>query len=279
MNIPPFWEKATGGAKKPDGTVLELTSWGWSHAGSSDAREKARSRLSRMIERVAHGEALPSKYPYGVGALREEIVTQLTVHDGASALVTRNGYGSLVLNSPDMMFIDVDLPQPPPFQWVRRMLGGATAESVAAEKLEAVKTELARSSVTFRIYRTAGGFRVLANSRTFTPDSDEVARWMQSLGADPTFVQLCRTQRSFRARLTPKPWRCGFHVPPNKYPRDANEQEKFGRWLEEYEHTSSKYATCAFLEQVGRGQTPPRLVAQLRHHDDVTKAHEPLRLA
>ena len=60
--------------------------------------EKALGGLRRRERRVAYagGEGLP---------IREEIVQEW---EGADVVVTRNGYGSLCLNTPRAMFVDVD---------------------------------------------------------------------------------------------------------------------------------------------------------------------------
>jgi len=47
-------------------------------------------------------------------------------------------------------------------------------------------------------------------SRPIAP-ADQV---FDTLGADPPYRRLCRTQKCFLARLTPKPWRCGVAKPP-----------------------------------------------------------------
>lgn len=46
--------------------------------------------------------------------------------------------------------------------------------------------------------------------RTFDPLDAAVSKCFQALGADPTYVRMCRNQRCFRARVSPKPWRIGI---------------------------------------------------------------------
>src|SRR5712692_10909752 len=80
----------------------------------------------------------------------------------SSAVVTRNGYGSLVLNADRAMFVDVDLPRASFASRFGAWLGVARHRP-EAETLARLKTVLASvSGSSFRIYRTAAGFRVLA---------------------------------------------------------------------------------------------------------------------
>jgi hypothetical protein len=102
----------------------------------------------------------------------------------------------------------------------------------------------------------------------------------EQIGADPAFVQLCRAQRSFRARLTPKPWRCGLRAPSSEYPRqDADARREFEAWLAAYERACAERATCAFLEAVGPGRVLADHARVLRVHDTETRAESGLPLA
>jgi hypothetical protein len=280
MNIPKFWERAVGDAQAPDGSPVELIAWGWSHEGRDEARGRAADRLRKMIARVRSGERL-TRYPYATGALREEIVEEVVDSGGETlGLITRNAYGALVLNVRDVMFIDVDLPAPPSGQFLRRLFGGESSAAAANRILERVKTALRNTSdATFRIYRTAAGFRLLASSRSFDPLSSEAEKVMAAVGADPSYVQLCRAQKSFRARLTPKPWRCACPDPPGKHPRDEESQQRFLRWLTQYETKCAQKRVCEYVDQVGGAPVAERVGPLVRLHDEMTRVHAALPLA
>jgi hypothetical protein len=114
MNIPRYWARATGETERPDGSPYKLTAWGWSAESDAAARRAAEDRLSRMLARVESGEPLPNRYPYGVRALREEIVGHIArgaaaggMGDGpdlegaaAPAIITRNCHGCSVILCP-----------------------------------------------------------------------------------------------------------------------------------------------------------------------------------
>jgi len=136
------------------------------------------------------------------------------------------------------------------------------------------------SGGSFRIYRTAAGFRVLATDRAYDPRSAETQALMTSIGTDPAFLTLCRIQESFRARLTPKPWRCGQANPPGRHPREAPaEQADFSSWLESYDRACQPMATCRFVESVGPGWVGEEIQPILDLHDAATRANAALPLA
>ena len=280
MNIPRYWTKATGETTGPDGSALKLTAWGWSSTDIADALKNAEDRLSRIMARAESGDAHPDKYPYGVRALREEIIEHIPRGDdaAAAAIVTRNAYGSLVLNTPDVMFVDVDVPQPT----VKSLLGGlfSRKSSNADEGWQKIASALeSATSSSFRIYATAGGYRLIATERTFSPGSSEAERIMEAVGADQSYVQLCRAQKSFRARLTPKPWRADLGAPPNQFPRDPREQAAFDQWLTKYDQKCAEKAVCKFLGESGGSRVAASVGAVLRYHDEHTRVKEDLPLA
>lgn len=279
MIIPPYWASAQRVVRDQDDTELDLRAWGWSLTGQAEAERRAAERLERMIERVRRGEPLPLRYPYGAAALREEIIREIRdAEGGVAGVITRNTYGALVVNAPGTLFIDVDMPEPTFKQRLRQVFGGKDAH--ADETFQSISDSLRKSSsATFRIYRTAAGFRVIGTERTYEPGSSETERLMSSVAADPAYVQLCRAQKTFRARLSPKPWRIGCHAPPGSHPRDAQTNAIFARWLGEYDERSAGKAVCRYLGHVGTGRVADGMKPILDLHDASTRAHQELPLA
>src|SRR5262249_22274267 len=162
------------------------------------------------------------------------------------AAITRNSYGALVLNADEMMFVDID----------RRDLlrPGHTMDPV----LEEIGGVVERHGLSARVYRTAAGHRAIITSRKFQAGSAEAEALLQEFGADPMYVRLCRLQASFRARLTPKPWRCNFYAPPVEFPFETPQaEEAFRRWDQEYNRQAAGFATCQFVAVFGhRGDDP-----------------------
>lgn len=279
MNIPKIWVKAEREVRGKGGP-MQLAAWGWSANDRSEAQRLANEKLDRMVRRVEQTQELSRDYAYGTRPMREEIIQELHTGGGELAgVVTRNSYGSLVLNTSQVMFVDIDLPAEGFAQRLGRLFGRKA--SVETEVLERVKAGLREiSAAVYRVYRTAAGFRLMATDRLFQPGSSESENIMKAVAADAAFVKLCRIQESFRARLTPKPWRCGLSLPPGRHPREDHfDREKFAAWLAEYEQNAANKSTCRLVEEVGSGWVHEQVEPILKLHDETTKVSASLALA
>ena len=276
MQIPRHWARANGATEDPSGKRYALSIWGWSASSKAEAAQVAERRLVEARARIANGAPLHEAYFYGKAPLREEIVR--AVGGDGSAVVTRNRYGALVLNAARVPFIDVDVPEASG-GGLRALFG--TRPDPAAAVLERVREACARTrGASFRIYRTAAGFRVLATDLSLDPQSARAEELLSGFGADPFFTKLCKLQASFRARLTPKPWRCGCLSPSTSYPReDAAAQSKHEAWLSEYESATVSKATCSLVETIGFGRTSEEARPIVEEHDRVCRVEEKLPLA
>jgi hypothetical protein len=281
MHIPRAWAKATGECQTQDHRNLLVSAWGWGR-DQAMAKREASSRLERLIERIRRGDPFPDAYAYGSRPIREEILQTFNgeIEDQPKAVLTRNRYGALVLNTARLLFLDVDLSPKSFLQRLRRLFLSSrySEDEPALAKLRGALNQLGWA--TFRIYRTAGGFRAIAIDREFDPVGPDAQEVMMATGTDPAFMRLCVAQKSFRARLTPKPWRCKCPLPPGEHPRiDDALRQRFATWVGEYELVSRKYATCRYIETIGSGSlkgTTEKLVAL---HDRITRCGESLPLA
>lgn len=283
MKIPKFWIRREGDVPHPDGRQLHLFAWGWSETSASDAEARAAERFRSLEQRVSSGLDLPRGYAYGDRPVREQIIEEIAGPDGQpDALLTRNSYGSVVLNAARSMFVDVDAAAAPSGGGglLKSLFGGGGSKPSDAQ-LDRLRDVLRSSGAgSVRVYRTAAGYRLLATDRVYTPGSSESEALMRQVGADPAFIQLCRIQDSFRARLTPKPWRIGKAAPPGGFPReDAELQREFERWLQEYDRAAGAKATCQFVETIGSGTIHPDIAHIVQLHDDRTRATSSLPLA
>ena len=280
MYIPRNWMRASGTGQLPDGRQLPVSAWGWGD-DKGTASSKAKRRLQNLLERLHRGEPFPEKYSYDDRPVREEILEVIGANaDKADAVVTRNRHGVQVLNTARLLFLDIDFP---PFTGFQRLLakigfGRDMSEEGVLTRLRETLQQYSRA--TFRIYRTAGGLRVMAVDRDFNPTGPEAAELMKTTHTDPLFVKLCAVQDSFRARLTPKPWRCNSSSPPVEYPRDDDDSRRqFASWLGEYEKACDAYATCSYLETVGNGRPASFARASIEMHDRITRCTDSLPLA
>lgn len=279
MHIPRVWVKASATEKHPDGHAIPVSVWGWGDDDSS-ARRGAADRLQRVVERLRRGEKFPDRYAYGNRPLREEILRRIETEKGAgdAAVLTRNSYGAEILNTARLLFLDIDLPETGFFSRIGRLFGGSSPHEKALAKLrDALRQD---GTATFRIYKTASGLRVMAVDRDFDPAGIDVQELMKKTGTDPAFSQLCLAQRSFRARLTPKPWRFRMRTPPGEYPRPTSDaQRDFAQWLAAYAKASTGFATCQYLETVGNGRASGDASILQQVHDRATRCDSGLPLA
>ena len=129
----------------------------------------------------------------------------------------------------------------------------------------------------FRTYRTAGGLRVIVTGSPLLPSSPDAEQLLRALDSDPLYVTLCATHETYRARLTPKPWRVGHRALTVTYPYEQL-TGAVNRWLQRYSAASEGYATCALVSSTGPAADA---FAQqvLDIHDQRSHAHTELPLA
>jgi len=290
MRFAKFWAKASAHGAAADGRELDLVCWRSSDRSADDARAAARTAVDEIAARVQASGEPPDRYAYGERLLREEVVRTLDGSADAAAVVSRNSFGCLVLNTTRAMFVDVDLPEERPAarsggSWLGRLFGRSAPppppEHPAARSLARLESWVkTKPGVGFRIYRTAAGLRYLATSGLYEPGSSESEGVLEVLGSDPLYVRLCRVQKSFRARLTPKPWRCDMVPPPSRWPHESAEHEAaFRDWLASYDAACAPYAACAYVSTVGEERVHPEVEPILRVHDEASRAASGLPLA
>lgn len=282
MRIPRHWATASGRAESPSGRAAALTCFGWSDSSRAEAQTRAADTLSRLIARVRAGEPFPARYGYATRPMREEILQ--AVPDGASdpsVLITRNSYGALVLNAARVMFVDVDQPARGLRDVLLRLVRRRRRVDNEPQVPERLTTFLAtRPQWRVRVYRTRSGWRYLVVHDLFDPSDARSRTVLEELGCDPRYVQLTRVQECFRARLTPKPWRCRMALPPGRHPReDSAVQERFEKWEVRYRAACEPFATCRFVAEVGSGRTTRDVAGVVELHDRETRAGSKLPLA
>jgi hypothetical protein len=97
---------------------------------------------------------------------------------------------------------------------------------------------------------------------------------MTALAADRSYRALCRIQKCFRARLTPKPWRMAdVESSPGRKVKDRIEK------LGEYLTAAAGNATCEFVGLYGADAPLPIINRIQPYHDTQTKALSGLPLA
>jgi hypothetical protein len=291
VRIPAYWVKGTANETAPDGAARSFSCWRSSDASQSEAQESALAAAARILRARLSGQRL-DRYGYGSVPLREEVIQRFTSADGeTTAAVTRNAYGALVLNTARIMFVDIDFQEPAPGASLSGLFGallgrksppavGSIEQQEQAARLRVENFVRDNSSWSVRVYRTHSGLRLLAMHDLFDPRSDETQACFTALGADPLYARLCLAQASFRARLTPKPWRCGLWQPAVSWPRDTDKAEaRFDAWQTKYTAKQAKYATCRLLATLGDAPMHPDAEVIVQVHDHIARCDVPLALA
>jgi hypothetical protein len=228
----------------------------------AEAEAVARERAQALLQDALAGrESALGSYGYHADKKLEPIVDAVRGPSGEVARITVNGYGSLVINASAAMFVDVDT-------------GGEVADPrnmAAPRELTGLVTR--RPDLGFRVYRTLAGWRYLCSTTTFDPASDEVRTLLRELGSDDKYVTLCRIQKTFRARLTPKPWRA------NESPVSVGTDGISRSELQSVIDRTWRYATARYVTAVGSAQTDPSIAPIVEAHDAWTQAATPKPLA
>ncbi|MBQ9754745.1 MAG: hypothetical protein IJV93_08355 [Lentisphaeria bacterium] len=206
----------------------------------------------------------------------EEIIETI---DSAN-IITRNRYGALVLNSTDCAFLDIDFNASLPFPgfkvWFKELFSGKrkSAEEKIREHIISIINEKYPFR-SFRLYRTAGGFRLLTDARK-SANSPESAGMMTDFCCDPLYATLCGRQNCFRARLTPKPRRIKVKTALKfKFPCSEEETQEKERWLELYGERSKGFRSCVLIKTFG----PEMNSAAVQRHDELCRCSAELPLA
>lgn len=268
-----FWARgeSTDATHMPPRSV---TSFGFSNESLEDALAKAEARANQIAQRLASGQPL-DEYEYLNLPMREEIIEELDFDGKLAAVITRNGYGALILNSANVLFADVDLPAANPLGWFKSLFS-KPKESPTDQLIQKIDQLCQlQSGLGIRLYRTKAGFRALVTSETLAPTSSEAESLLVALGSDPLYVKLCHAQESFRARLTAKPWRIDLARPPHRYPFANQEQTvAFKQWLANYERKSESVAACALVGQFGNDHMPYPVELVVKVHDSYALGHD-----
>jgi hypothetical protein len=251
------------------GLPIPASCWRWSEISLEDAQQQADSRLMELAQLLQAGTPL-DRYAYSDRLLREQIVQ--TIRPNAVVL-TRNLYGAVVLNTSNAMFIDIDFAAQNPTpsgSLLGRLFGRSTAapgpQELAVQRIRQWTSQ--RRDLGLRVYRTFAGLRCLVTTRTFDPKRSETIDLLRDVGSDPLYIRLCQAQARFRARLSPKPWRCGLRPPPVRYPWTRPQDElRFRQWQLTYEQSIQGYGVCTLLDRLGSTAVHSEIAPIIALHD------------
>lgn len=327
MRIPKYWALGRIQKKQNDrtGRVRQITlrRWGWSDISQEDAQIHANERVGQAME-DALGQGWPDMEPlilrrepkteydgaHGV-PIREEIISE-----HGQEIITRNSYGALCLNTPDVMIVDVDeqdlvdefrqksmnktrfgklihagaftfivfsmiisdnpgLWQVGLLVWISYAVGMFMLNRIRESHwLRSVggavghlRSELEKEGGSWALYQTPAGARAIRLDKLDNPDEQDSIETLDRLATDRSYKALCRKQRCYRARLTPKPWRIGVErLSGHVWPLDGEEYTLREEWVSNYDRARRGWGACQWIEDIG-GQASQRNMAVRELHD------------
>lgn len=266
MKVFKYWAKLSE-TISVEGSPKVVTLYGGSNVSHDDAVLQARRQIPSIESRIC-GESRDEDYERPI---REQVIKTID----QSAVITRNYYGVLVLNVLEMAIIDIDQYYP---SFLRRLFGPKPKS-----KFEGILDQVRRvireryKDRSFRVYQTPNGARVILTDSPVTAKSALAKKLLRDFRSDVLYSSFCVRQNCFRARLTPKPSRCGQPRLTVKFPfENEAEEQAHERWTAEYNGRASRFAACKFIETIGSHNRFSRLIDE---HDGITQAHGSLPLA
>lgn len=134
MIVPQYWAEGRARHKEP-GRQITMKRFGWSDTSQEEAQAMADARTQQALDLLLAGDNQERREPKVAynGAdgvpIREEIISR---HD--DTVITRNLYGALCLNTPGVLFVDIDHDLTPRFTFnfypTLILLAGATSYGV-----------------------------------------------------------------------------------------------------------------------------------------------------
>lgn len=242
--------------------------YGGSNISESEAIKDAERKFQNAQKKINNQLGRDDSYEVDI---REEIIEEIDSEN----IVTRNRYGALVLNSKNMMFIDID--EYTRSIWDMLFNRSKTQKEFMLAHIEKTTQRIEYADFAFNIYETHKGYRVLVTNQTIDPRSEKSRKMMKAFHADRLYRYLCVYQNCYRARLTPKPHRIKqkrIHVIfPN---RNAEGQMKLDNWIRSYDERSKTFSTCRFIKSIGNASLNNKII---KFHDDRCNIHKSYPLA
>lgn len=276
MRVAPYWVRKVCCI---NGKQYKLRAYSFRSMEEAVGRLEEKVHLLSELARNGGGEAAVSAMRKELRTLDEiesreyeVVITEPVLRRVDEAnVITRNRYGAEVLNSADTCFLDVDQY----YSLTDRILQLIGLRKQGNEKrlLEAVrKLCQENAAMGVRVYRTAHGWRLLVAAENLGPDSPQMDALCKRLQVDELYAGLCRKQKCWRARLTPKPYYMGL----GRYPLPGNSEaaaSETADWVARYTEKSAEYSVCRLVETFGAKICTP--IVEL--HDQATGALLPDR--
>jgi len=313
MKIPRYWKQVFKHVEdikfdhileyRLNNDKADIYAWGYSDSSQEEALENANMRIDEIVKALS--SELDKNFYYPLNVLREDILEEIEFEADNRAIISRNRYHAQILNTENMMFVDIDIPtwDIKSASFFQRLFG--KTKQVEENNTQEIKKRydnaikkiedylLNDSEMGFRVYRTFAGLRLIATHTIYDPKSEETQQVFDALGADPLYQKLCKAQDCFRARLTPKFWRMDKALgatPRIKYKvtkemlhkwtkEDELRVKEYEEWIKQYESEHHSHATCHFICHVGNPTILTDIEPLIKLHDEITKSRSGKSLA
>lgn len=162
--------------------------------------------------------------------------------------ITVNRFGFICLNSIRVFFGDIDAP------------------SELIQKAQKTIDDVAHQHrLSFRVYRTYAGIRLIETSQLWRANSQTTFKVLRELRCDEEYIQCVQRDDTFRARLSPKPWRSDPSQTCFLW-NDADPKKYLA---------NPRWAVATYLRTTGnRTVTNPEIKFVVDLHDEKCKAHD-----
>jgi len=268
MKFAKYWSEISVAVDEAIFGTNTLSAWGASNENAEQASIKAQERATLLKQLISRGVGALREYEYWNGYIREEVLDEITAADGrVLAVLTRNSYGAIVLNTESVLFGDIDVAESGFLSKILQVFGKTKKDKAFfVSKVEQYQKQ--NPTHTIKVYETFAGLRVVVTNKVFENYSDSAKAIFSALGADPLYVKLCQAQSCFRARLTPKPWRINLNRPASRFPRnEQSEINEFASWVQKYELASRPVSTVKLIAKFGNDFEHPDVARVLAVHD------------
>lgn len=247
----------------------------------SEAKQAATAELERqaMLIQQGHvpGEAVAPTPPVVESRpLREELVERI----GDNA-ITRHPDGFLMLNTPNLLIFDINPLEPTAVDKVLRFTSGEKRDALQMAHDRVMAWSRTHPEIPGRLYRTAGGWRVIITDVPHDAREEQVTLWARQMGTNADYLAYCQHQGFFRVRVSPKPTRVGMGSLQGWRHASLAEDEalRIDQWQADYEDACGLFRTCGDPVVLGPDFVHPDIADALYAHDDLTGAFSEGKLA
>ncbi|MDD3146780.1 MAG: hypothetical protein PHD82_05715 [Candidatus Riflebacteria bacterium] len=250
-----------------DGESTRISCTAGSNESVSEAEERCAEKAVRVQQIVDHQIKRESSYERPI---REEILEEIDDDN----VITRNYYGAQILNTSALSIFDIDTYQKT--FWEKLTFKKIDNKTAIIGLLRQLYEQRVLPGTTWRIYETTKGIRLIVTGQYIDPESPVFSQFCRQINADNLYATLCRHQKCYRARLTPKPFRMKIKGIKYRCPIPKGEESAYREWVATYERESCNYSVCRLVETLGN-LTSDNQIVEL--HDRFCCRDESLTLA